>query len=232
MFIVLFATFSGYPIIQHTGSTYGYRAIITMVPSLNIGIFTALTGADPNYMFRVNGHLFIIDLLLGHEPWVNKENVCTFPSPWRPKTHAPYPRPQTDLAPKRELTEYQGLYANPGYGQLEIFLNDTTNKLMCNFGFGTFVLHPKAKLDEFFAQGVGLMENIRDFSTFRFVFSNRTVSELVVPSFESKDPPVFSLVLQDRDKRETNTGATVTYNRFTSVIITLTALVLVSISVL
>lgn len=166
----------------------------------------AFTGDDPSYMLRYNVHLFIADLLLGYQPWLNTETVCTFPEPWRKKLNSPDSRQRTDIAAQRDLSAYEGTYGNKAYGQLEVYINETMNKLIFKFGIGQFILHPKSTKDYFYAQGFGLMSNVRDFSSFYFVYSNGTVSALVVPSFEPKDPPVFSLIHRDRQRRATNTG--------------------------
>lgn len=185
--------YRGYPIITHTGSTYGYRAMVTLIPAINAGLFTSLTGDDPNFIFRTNIHLYMADLLLGHEPWLDNATVCSFPEPWKTKPDdSPDKRPVTDIAADKELSEYEGQFSNTAYGKIEIYLNDSAGYLMAKVGYSRFILYPKSKADEFYAQGYELMENIRDFSTLQFSFENGAVTSLRIPSFESKDPPVFN----------------------------------------
>jgi hypothetical protein len=42
---------------------------ITLIPSMNIGIFTSMNGADGENTVRILFHNYIADLLLGEEPW-------------------------------------------------------------------------------------------------------------------------------------------------------------------
>lgn len=185
----------GFPILTHTGSTYGYRAILTLIPGMNIGIYTAMTGDDPNYLFRTNIHIYIADLLLGYDPWLDNSTVCSFPEPWQKKSaKKPLVRPRKDIAADKPLTKYEGLFSNDGYGVIEIYHNDSAGFLMAIVGIGQFMLYPKSSPDLFYAQGYGVMENVRDFSTLRFDFDQGEVTTLTVPSFEYKDPPVFKLV--------------------------------------
>ncbi|XP_045182178.2 penicillin-binding protein 4-like [Mercenaria mercenaria] len=186
--------YRGFPIITHTGSTYGYRAMVTLIPGINAGFFTTLTGDDPSYFFRTNGHLYMADLLLGHEPWLDNVTVCSFPEPWKKKSDKPDAKPRTDIAADKPLSKYEGLFSNNAYGIIEIYLNDSSGFLMAKVGFGQFVLYPKSTADTFYAQGFDLLQNVRDFSTFQFSFKNEEVDILKIPSFESKDPPVFNRI--------------------------------------
>ena len=70
--------------LQHSGSLFGYGALLTILPDKDIGVFLALNGADESYYGRRLLNLYIMDLLLGEEPWLNLTTACTFPSPWYP----------------------------------------------------------------------------------------------------------------------------------------------------
>lgn len=184
--------YRGFEILQHTGSTYGYRAMLTLIPGMDAGVFVALTGDDPDYLFRTNIHLYIADHLLGYDPWLDNTTVCSFPEPWKQgSTSKTKYRPSTDITSDRPLTEYEGTFSNKAYGNIEIHRNHSVGFLLANFGFGEFILYPKSTADVFYAQGYGLLENIRDFSTLQFAFKNGKVVTLTIPSMESKDPPVF-----------------------------------------
>ena len=167
---------------------------MTLVPSADVGIFVALTGNDPWYIFRTNLHLYIADLLLGYEPWLNTTTICTFPEPWmRRVTSQSETEVRRDLNAHRKLEEYTGVYFNHAYGALNFTLNTTSNRLVMHYGFGVFDLYPKTEKDEFRADGTGALENIRRFSTLRFQSDKPEgiIKFLLVPSFESKMPPRF-----------------------------------------
>ena len=215
---------------MHTGSTFGYRAMVTLVPAINAGLFTAFTGDDPGYIFRTNLHLYMADLLLGHDPWLDNSTVCSFPEPWKRKPDdSPSKRPSTDIGADKDLSKYEGQFSNKAYGRIEIYLNDSAGFLMAKVGFGRFILYPKSKADSFFAQGYELMENIRGFSTFQFSFKNGTVTSLRIPSFESKDPPIFNRIKRnesngtERPKRSSNASGRSKLSIFLLYLILLTA---------
>lgn len=74
--------FLGYKMIQHTGTTFGYGSIITILPHSGSAIYTALSGNDSGYGFRASLHCAILDLLLHKNPWINATTISTFPAPW------------------------------------------------------------------------------------------------------------------------------------------------------
>lgn len=171
-----------------------------------------MTGDDPNYLFRYSAVLYIADLLLGYEPWLNASKVCTFPEPWRTKpSSSPDPKPRTDIEAQRALEDYEGTYRNEAYGEIVIYINVTNTRLMCSFGVADLILYPKSSKDVFYGQGVGLMQNIQDISTFNFKYINGSISQLMIPTFESKDPPVFELVKRDRKRRNTSGAKRLSY---------------------
>ncbi|KAL8590172.1 hypothetical protein ACOMHN_010367 [Nucella lapillus] len=147
--------YRGYPLIGHSGSTYGYRALLTLVPSQKLGIFTALTGGDSKYRTRASLHSYLMDRVLGQAPWLNTSTLCSFPAPWHndsaDQTAPPY-NTSNPLAYK--LSAYVGSYSNPAYGTLEVKKwQDSKNRsvddgrepaalLTLFYGFGTWDLIP------------------------------------------------------------------------------------------
>ena len=55
---------AGLPIITHTGTSWGYGALVTLVPDLHLAIHTSITGPDTGYKGRRNIHMYIMDLLM------------------------------------------------------------------------------------------------------------------------------------------------------------------------
>nr|KAG5709961.1 hypothetical protein BaRGS_030003 [Batillaria attramentaria] len=114
-------TSRGYPVIGHSGSTYGFRNLLTLIPALRIGVFTSMRGKDVGYAFRGTLHSFLLDHVLGVTPWVNATTFCSFPAPWHnvsaPKTEPSYDtgRPLT-----HNISAYVGSYENPAYGRVEV----------------------------------------------------------------------------------------------------------------
>ena len=114
---------AGYPIVGHSGSTFGYRNLLTLVPSQRLGVFTAMTGRDNSQALRGSLHAFLLDHALGIPPWLNESTLCSFPAPWH-DVDAPRTSPLYAGGDKRELAHhvsaYVGSYVNPAYGRMEV----------------------------------------------------------------------------------------------------------------
>ena len=191
--------FLGYKVITHSGATYGYRSLLTLVPALQIGVFTAITGGEPDIAFKRNLHLYAIDIISGDQPWLNATSVCTFPEPWKKRKEEPKEPFETNTKASRELKFYTGTFYNKAYGTCQVYLNDSAECLMAKIGVGHFVLQPQSQKDEFYAEGDGLFEKYEQFSKFQFRFTNKEeyAVALVAKSFNYDDPPVF-----DRNENE------------------------------
>ncbi|KAL3887928.1 hypothetical protein ACJMK2_000313 [Sinanodonta woodiana] len=186
--------YRGYPLLTHTGSTMGYRAMLTLYPNQKLGIFTAMTGDDPNYIFRSNLNSYISDLYLHEEPWLNVSTICSFPEPWfEKKNSTPKTAIDKNIQPFRANDSYVGVYSNEAYGDIKIHIGEN-NKLMATYGYASFLLFAKETKDDFYAEGTGLFTALMDFTTFRFVSNNSSdiINTLEIPSFESQYPPVFT----------------------------------------
>jgi hypothetical protein len=195
--------------LTHTGSSWGYKNMITMFPDMDVGIYTSMTGDDEDFMFRYSIHQYLADKYMGLNPWLNASLICSFPEPWmtsKPKRSKPIIDKQ--VMPKRKLDDYLGLYENPAYGQLEIFILDeenSTNKLIAEYGYVDLILYPKSRRDEFFFETDGIAAKLINFGTVQFKSQNGFIDKLRIPSFEPKDPPIFKKV----DKPPSNpTGPT------------------------
>lgn len=90
----------GLPTVHHSGSTFGYRSYLTLIPDENVGIFTGMSGSDTDEHFRIALHTYLADQALGLSPWVNSTTICTYPYPW--KSNAPGKRNAAETAPLHE----------------------------------------------------------------------------------------------------------------------------------
>ncbi|WAR16644.1 GIGA6-like protein [Mya arenaria] len=206
--------YRGWKTSLHTGSTFGYRSMTSLFPDQDFGVFTVFTGDDPSYLFRTNLNLYTADLLLGVDPWLNASTICTFPEPWKSSSKSSSSPPRKDIKPNRDLDLYCGVYSNEAYGNVEIYKNETENVLMGRYGFAVVALYPKSSADYFYAEGRELIKHVKDFSTFKFQSTSSKITQLIIPSFETKDPPVFKLVPNSRRKRNslTNSSIKVTFS--------------------
>jgi CubicO group peptidase (beta-lactamase class C family) len=184
--------YRGYQILSHTGSTPGYTAMITLVPSENLGVFVVLNGDDENTYYRTPLQNYIIDTILGFEPWLNTSTICTFPQPWHTAKTSQLPVYDVGRQPPRDLTEYIGVYSNEGYGDLSVELNTTLSSLTVRFGFGFWQLLPQQTKDVFYAKGLDVTSFYDvDFVVFTASPNSDKIVSLIVKGFNRSLPPIF-----------------------------------------
>ncbi|CAC5384171.1 unnamed protein product [Mytilus coruscus] len=181
--------YRGYRMVVHTGSTWGYRAMISWYPEADIGIFVAFTGNDPNYLYRLTLHNYIFDVYTGHIPYLNTSTICSYPEPWLksdiPKVKPNYPK---DRNTTRKQKEYIGMYKHQAYGKIKIGKHTEKNKLKLIYGYLTFDLYPSDTKDEFYGDTTGISEKLFDVYKFKFKFHNDQVT-LKACSFQEQ--PTF-----------------------------------------
>jgi hypothetical protein len=181
--------------ILHTGTSWGYGALLTLLPDLGVGIYTSVTGPDDSYYGRRLTHMYIMDLLLGETPWIDHKTACTFPEPWAPaKQRKSYGSSPAKKMNKLEAEKYVGSYGNFGYGNITFLYNDTSEILELHYGeLGLWNLNSEGD-DTFSGKGQGLMW-VRDISNIFFESLEPAAEDgglyKVTVNFESKDPPVF-----------------------------------------
>ncbi|XP_011449649.3 uncharacterized protein [Magallana gigas] len=193
-----------YKILRHTGTILGYSSLITLIPDMNIGIFTTMNGQDSDFIFRTLLHNYLADVALGEDTWLNSSTICSFPEPW-------FSTPSETLhliGKSNRLTrsplEYVGHYHNDAYGDLHIFRNSSTGFIDMKYGVAFWNLYPKHSHDQFAAEGYGILKDLSPYNlhTIRFhheTHSNGSISSVEVTSFEPKDPPVFIKVSSSVD---------------------------------
>ncbi|XP_052101404.1 uncharacterized protein LOC127735305 [Mytilus californianus] len=190
--------YRGYNILTHTGSSWGYKNMITLFPDMDVGIYTAMTGDDDDFLFRYSLHQYLADTYLGITPWLNSTLICSFPDPWLPvKPKRNKPTIKKNLMPKRKLDDYLGIYANDAYGKIDVFILDevnNTNKLIAEYGYTDLILYPKSSKDDFFFETDGIAAMLINFGTIQFKSSNGIIDKMRIPSFEPKDPPIFKRI--------------------------------------
>ncbi|XP_061197400.1 uncharacterized protein LOC133205576 [Saccostrea echinata] len=186
--------YRGYKILSHTGSTFGYRAKLTLYPDMQLGVFSVMTGDDPGYLYRSNIHNLVSDMYLGEDPWLNATIMCSFPEPFQTKTSSSKPQINTKRTPARNVSEYVGLYKNTPYGYVSV--SENQGQLSLQYGFGQFDLYAKRTKDVFYVKSVGLISGLINYKSMKFTeASDGSISAIEISAFESKDPPVFVKVL-------------------------------------
>ncbi|XP_067665045.1 uncharacterized protein [Haliotis asinina] len=182
--------YRGLPMVQHSGSTFGYRSFLTLIPDKNLGVFVTMTGTDPNYWFRGSLSAYLMDVYLGRTPWINTTTICSFPDPWgtrrrsRPlRRRTTVTRHQANLA----LPAYTGTFRNEAYGNMIIRYESESHRLKAAYGIGSWVLTSRGN-DTFRANWNNPAPTL-DFD-FQFLTSNEEVYA-VLPSFEKTSPQIF-----------------------------------------
>lgn len=139
----------------HRGRTRGFMSHLSWLPDVNIGVFySTTTGQDLMSLYVVP--MYIKDLLLGENPFLNLTTACTFPEPWSPlSTENLSPDKPGNLKslgnqkPQRHENRYQrvdvkqdryvGTYGNLVYGNITVYQKD--NALMFTYDdFGVWKL--------------------------------------------------------------------------------------------
>ncbi|XP_041369961.1 protein flp-like [Gigantopelta aegis] len=182
--------YRGLPMVQHTGSTFGYRSIVTLIPSQKLGVFIVMTGSDPNYFFRNSLQDYIADVYMGETPWLNKTTICTFPSPWHSSRRRSVSRRRVGRLRNvhASLQAYVGTYRNEAYGNIIVTCCTITNKLHAVYGYGRWNL-VEDRVDDFDGSWTRGPPNID--VKFKFMRSGGAINALNIPTFYPKYPPVF-----------------------------------------
>ncbi|XP_062610699.1 uncharacterized protein LOC134272491 [Saccostrea cucullata] len=105
-----------YKILRHTGTILGFSSLITLIPEMNIGIFTTMNGQDSDYIFRTLPHNYLADIALGEDAWLNSSTICSFPNPWYSMPPEASHTINKSHKLSRSPSEYVGHYGNNGYG--------------------------------------------------------------------------------------------------------------------
>lgn len=187
--------YRGFPIITHTGSTWGYKAILTLFPVQKLGIFNAQIGSDDGYIKRKLIQSYIADLYLGERPWLNGSSACSFP--WKSgdeKKSLTKKRAVISIPVLDRRYDFSGFYSNRLWGDVKI--ERTKHGLELIYGYASFKLTPSRDPLQFRGNG------IKDFWFMKLYKVNfetecKNCTEIVsvtIPSFEKQSPPTFNKV--------------------------------------
>ncbi|XP_076464125.1 uncharacterized protein LOC143296197 [Babylonia areolata] len=208
--------YRGYQMIYHSGSSFGYRAYLTLLPDKKVGVVSLMTGEDVGYGFRIALHTYLMDHALGLQPWINSSSICTYPEPWlssraRNKRSADTPDAENEgmqftdeeeetkigsslqsrvkrAAASLPLQAYVGSYHHAAYGTLRVTYNTTAQFLQLEYGVGLWRLQ---SIDGHEFDGQWLKALPRIDMEFKFLSSGSTVYAVLGTGFEPKKPPAF-----------------------------------------
>ena len=132
--------------IEHSGSQGGYLSLLNILRDKNIGIFTSVSIGSRN-RFRAYVNIYIHDLLLGKEPFLNTTNAC----PGGIYGDMEYGEDQGEEEEETEFTYKDiqkrsktpslypeentiGTYHNFAYGDVIMYRNTTDQELYMSYG--------------------------------------------------------------------------------------------------
>ncbi len=120
--------------IGHPGSYFGFASSFIILPDVDVGVY--ITTTPGNDFLTILTAMFIMDVMLGEEPWLDLTTACTFPAPWV-QLHAQHNNnnintstgPDVTMKPKSttpnqlqfNIEQYVGKFGNFAYGNLSLY---------------------------------------------------------------------------------------------------------------
>jgi CubicO group peptidase (beta-lactamase class C family) len=118
--------FHGETLVQHGGNIDGFSALVSFIPSQNVGVVT-LTNLNSNYLTEIVS-MYIYETLMGweqrdwHSHW--KGFVDKIKGQAKKAREESTSERKPDTQPTHSVAEYAGEFENPGYGVLTIKESD------------------------------------------------------------------------------------------------------------
>ena len=122
-----------------SGFLYGYDTILMLFPQLDVGIYIGVNGVGSEHSANVVREVlyFVVDILLGEEPWLNTSNACYFPTQWQnydmPPSHLVNSVPNIINDTFFDSNKFTGTYGHKLFGNVEVS-SDMENHLHVRFG--------------------------------------------------------------------------------------------------
>ena len=134
--------------LSHHGYLPGGISLTSMFPDLQLGIFISMNGGIQRHSYFIQNkiHAYITDMALQVEPWLTDDIMCTFDRP-SASSEVP-PDPETHLA-CRPLADYTGMYHQPAYGNITVWIESDTKHLQMSYGQSVFTLKPLQRFHHF-----------------------------------------------------------------------------------
>ncbi len=197
--------------LMHQGGTVGFTTHLSFLPDVNIGVFLSFnTGEDVLSCFIIA--MYIKDILLEEEPWLNLTTACTIPKPWLTDTeayqehighqmdtesHTISNKLRKHIQPNKfhthhpKQSQYVGTYANFIFGNITLYENEQTTLVMKYGQLGLWELEYLAIEGKFFAHRRGDMWPVNiELIQFRSSVPGSDVIDEVELSLDT-DPSVF-----------------------------------------
>ncbi|CAH1778290.1 unnamed protein product [Owenia fusiformis] len=188
--------YRGFKMIGHPGGIHSFQSDFRIFQREQAGVFQILNGPG-----SYNGgtavrmiRMYVSDILLGLDPWLNKTTACTFPEPWAPGPPSVNPvlPVYNDTAP-RPLVDYEGTYGHLAFGNVTFTLNATINKLYMRYGpFFEGHCSYDATQGVFMMSYEGIYKYRNDYFPARFATNNATGNiDTVYLNIDDSHPQAF-----------------------------------------
>ncbi|XP_013418181.1 uncharacterized protein LOC106179194 [Lingula anatina] len=186
-------SYRGYPMVTHTGLSWGFSSNLVLIPSKGLGIYYTFNTMPSSWLKKQALGMLILDLFLGERPWLNSSSVCSFPEPFADPPNSTKPTKGTPGTADRPLRSYTGKFKEPLYDEIEIIHKDEENFLRMFYGpFGRWKLYPVGG-DEFYGEGIGPAFVLRlNGVLFKSLYAESgDIDAVTFESLEQRDPPTF-----------------------------------------
>ncbi|KAH9520305.1 hypothetical protein Btru_060454 [Bulinus truncatus] len=190
--------YRGYHRLTHTGSTRGYRAVLSLLTGPKIGIFIALTGRDDHFKYRNPLLMYLTDRALGLKSWLNISTICSYPEPWKKSSPASSQNQDTNHSLHFNYQQYEGTYFNSVFGYLDVIYNQSTSLLEMSYGWGKWALKPMSAgaSQNFYAQGLEVNE-VYSIKPLMFLHdAEGTIHAINATGFLTAMPPIFNKITE------------------------------------
>ncbi|CAH1778291.1 unnamed protein product [Owenia fusiformis] len=188
--------YRAFKMLGHAGELHSFQSDFRFFQREQAGVFQILNGPD-TYNARAAIRMirmYISDMLLGLNPWLNKTTACTFPEPWAPGPPSVNPvlPVYNDRAP-RPLVDYEGTYGHLAFGNVTFTLNATINKLYMRYGpFFEGHCSYDARQDVFLMSYEGIYQYRNDYFPAKFAPNKATGNiDIVYLKIDDSHPQAF-----------------------------------------
>jgi CubicO group peptidase (beta-lactamase class C family) len=180
----------GHYSVRHGGGIDGFISDVVMLPQKGIGVAVLSNSSSAGGFFVISVVNTIIDQLLGDEntDWLGKMQEQATQMKAAVQTKKKEDAEKANALPSRPFQDYVGIYEHPGYGVVEVVLEE--GHLMTVFNRISAKLFPQC-YDHFKARSEeGIFDG--EIATFSFVSNpSGEIGELHIPLESSVSPIVF-----------------------------------------
>ncbi|XP_046363171.2 uncharacterized protein LOC124139841 [Haliotis rufescens] len=131
--------YRGFQFLWHAGLIGAHVSMVAVLPQFKLALFISsntMTDLQPIVYY-------VVDLLSGLPQWLNSTSACSFPSPWKQDLHKSnesgsetdgHKKTGTPTDTEIRMESYIGSYGHRVFGELQVSLNRSIQKLYLCYG--------------------------------------------------------------------------------------------------